>query len=637
MYFTKRLALLALMLSVVAVGPGALHAQPAQTVARAAKTTATAQRASKTSAKAASKTSPRPVVSSSGSAANIVMTPEVFEQRSAALADKLLYDCLRPRCAGDVPYSNCFNKDEEVDSILRNDQACTALLNKEGQEVRDEARRRVFENLEKRYEDACNAAGGQFKSVERTCQVKITFAANRQDGKVLIAKGEHWRAFDIGRSMTCSTSTFSIQDNDMFYRPEKTIEQEISTINAVVGLGTNVLSGAMSGFAWHKADKALKTGDKNAEDTIFQFTGSRLTPLKMCRKWDFKEKVKDCTGDGWNKDSQGNCYSTGEEDRACTPLGEASSTGSKYGASAGWWQNGQLVNLSSATADKNTIPSCGSITAEGWNKGTYKDSGCWVRIKFATATTIATEQNSLIRSFGIMEASKAKDAQRERMNQIRQQIMMAQMMQQVQTGLTGSEKVSMISTAFNEDDVRALQQQHKNVRCQPSSHNRSGQTFPMDCSWNENGTNVSADFFEVRQIQPFTCKEMNAKGVEEISNCSEFDYRMLALFALMDKKDSNIGTYAAALNAYQDAQNTINREAERVKGLQQDVEDAKKGVQDAGTAVLGNVMEMWVTDMTYQATRELGNGQCYIWANDSKTWYPFIKEGQSRRIGWSNF
>jgi|GEM_PF-4815639 len=620
MDFTKRLALLALTLSVVAVGSGALRAQPAQTVARAAKTTAaaTAQRASKTSAKASSKTAPRPVSSSSGYAANTVMTPEVFEQRVASLADKLLYDCLRPRCAGDVPYSNCFNKDEEVDSILRSDQTCTSLLNKETQEVRDEARRRVNDNLDKRYEEACKNAGGQFKSVERTCQVKITFAANRQDGKELIAKGVHWRAFDIGRSMTCSTSTFSVSDNDMFYRPDKTIEQEISTINAVVGLGTNVISGAMSGFAWHKANKELKKAETGIRDAVFTFNDSGLTYKGQCGTWIHGEKDKDCKGDNKTTDAQGNCYlREGSPDpnvaKAC---GQTSTS---------------IYEKMDESIDGNIKP-CGSISAEIWHRD--KVGSCWVRITFANKTAQAAEQNRLIRTFGIMEASKAKDAQRERLNQISQQIMLAAAMQEAQGKFGGGERKRTTQVVSNIADANLLARQgftcgfnvlnqYGNVRTDPNN-------TIIVCEKYEDGGKVDEKYFT--PVANDDCKKADLGG-----SCSPFDLRMAAAFGLMNQKDSNVGTYAAALNAYQDAQNTINRESERVKNLQQDVEDAKKGVQDSVTAIGGNVLEMWVTDMTYQATRELGNGHCYIWANDSKTWYPFIKEGQSRRIGWSNF
>ena len=105
----------------------------------------------------------------------------------------------------------------------------------------------------------------------------------------------------------------------------------------------------------------------------------------------------------------------------------------------------------------------------------------------------------------------------------------------------------------------------------------------------------------------------------------------------MNKQDTNVGTYAMAINAYNDAQNTINKETERVKGLQQDLETANQGVQTALTDIASNALEMWVTNTTYENSHELASGQCYIWANDSKTWYPFIKEGQSKRIGWNNF
>jgi uncharacterized membrane protein len=128
------------------------------------------------------------------------------------------------------------------------------------------------------------------------------------------------------------------------------------------------------------------------------------------------------------------------------------------------------------------------------------------------------------------------------------------------------------------------------------------------------------------------------KAGVEMGECRELDAKLAVAMALLDpKQDSNVGTYAGALNAFRDAENTIKKENEDIKNKQEALETAKQSTIDAGTAIAGNVLEMAISEMTYQNNREQAQGRCYIYGGKNSGFYHFANQNQSKRISWNNF
>ena len=635
MNLTRKLALLALPLSLTTGGSLAVHAQSA---ARAVK--AAPQRvSSKTTSTARAK-----VVTSSGTATSAVslsaLSTDQIEQRKKALTSNLLSSCLRSRCAGDIAFAACFNDQDLVEDIMRSDTACTTLLNREPLEIQEDAKQRVIENIRAQNERACSGIGGvrdKNGDIVLPCKIRVTFTATRQDtGETIkkLAKGNFYRDFEVGKNVTCSPSTFSVSDTDMQYTPEKTIEQQVATINAFVGLGQNVLQGAMSGMAWKKASDELKKGEDGVFAGFFTFNGASLWGKESCGIWqtskDIQKNNKDCTSDGdviRTTDSRGNCYELNTlvknlSDGCKAELVSSAKTGDFYGdrpKEIQWLGDGK----------------CGLINATDWHAPKKRDGekrACQVFIKFASTSEKASVQASLIKSFGIMEQSEAKRAADARINQIRQQIMTAQLLQRVQTEMSGKQG-DVMSRWCSADSARELNECLKELgvppdaRCMDRSTRSGGRmVFQQECAWTVGGKAPNEDFFERNKGCP--------SGQTEC--ISGFERNMEALVALLNPQDNNIGTFAGAMNAFNDAQRTINAEAERVRGLNENLEEAKEDVKNSIVAIGGNILEMAVTDMTYKNTRAQAKGQCFAYGG-SGAYYSFATEGQTKRLTWSGF
>jgi hypothetical protein len=277
----------------------------------ASKSTAPA-RSVKSASRASSRVSSRSQPLSDSAISNTsALAQETVDVKSDELSFKLLDECLKPKCVGaSLPYEACFGAEETVDDYMRTDKVCLALFAKYNNTIiQDEARKKVHASIEKRHKDNCEQAYGEYSEASLKCKVEVCFGASKQSpnsGEV-INKGDYCEKFEMGKTVNCSTFVFNVPDDKMYYRPDKTIEQQVQSINAIAGLVTTGITGGMNLFNALKTGKQMKEGQKDVVDGIFVFTGTTLNHHGNCASLELREG-KTCLSTD-EKDSLGNCYS----------------------------------------------------------------------------------------------------------------------------------------------------------------------------------------------------------------------------------------------------------------------------------------------------------------------------------------
>ena len=305
-----------------------------------------------------------------------------------------LLSCLSGQCAGDVSYEKCF-KTSNIDVFLAGNPSCQSYLNSASSEtVRVLAKQQVVSKVKDYFKESCANAGGKISG--ETCKLSIYYLAKSPDGK---SKVKRDKTVSVGTTFTCSYNNFGLSQQNLEYKAEQSVEDKIAGIQAVIQVGTGLLSTGAQVFGAINAQKSLKRAGAFVEDAWYKFDGTNLTDSRPDNKYWYG-----ASGVGLKKAEEDQCGGEkGVDDNGAKYCRySADSSTDNYDSLKG---KTELSKLDAGLGvDKKD---CSTLTADTFDS----KEGCYVYIEKSNEFKKAEKLKELISKLKDLSALKAEAAE----------------------------------------------------------------------------------------------------------------------------------------------------------------------------------------------------------------------------------
>ena len=535
-----------------------------------------------------------------------------------------LLSCLSGQCAGDVSYEKCF-KTSNIDVFLAGNSTCQSYLNSASSEtVRVLAKQQVVSKVKDYFKESCANAGGKISG--ETCKLDIYYLAKSPDGK---SKVKRDKTVSVGTTFTCSYNNFGLSQQNLEYKAEQSAEDKIAGIQAMIQLGTGLLSTGAQVVGAINAQKNLKRAGAFVEDAWYKFDGTNLTDSRPDNKYWYG-----ASGVGLKK---------AEEDQCDGEIGVD--------------DNGAIYCRYGANSSVDTYGAINSKTSsEGEDCSTATSAPCWVYIERSNELKKQEKLSELIRTKGNLDRLKQSAAKEARLND--RKMMYADMAyaQSVQSlsnqGAPSGEQAGCsdasrrdfdnnykCSKKFNETDFYVLSSEQAE-QCY-KLENSKGTAI---CKERSNGGYACIEN-EVSCYWDNTSKRFVKRNEGSGNPGSDLDH-IFTKWSEADTKYENIVSgiktdsqdeYNKALTAYNTNQNSLNTKKKEMEQLKEQSSSALQGAISSGTqTALTGITTLVTSKISADANKGIMTGACYLGDPDAGG-SMLMNDGEVKKLNWKLF
>ncbi|MBP3615889.1 MAG: hypothetical protein J6J27_03170 [Alphaproteobacteria bacterium] len=555
-----------------------------------------------------------------------------------------LLSCLSGQCAGDVSYEKCF-KTSNIDVFLAGNPSCQSYLNSASSEtVRVLAKQQVVSKVKDYFKESCANAGGKISG--ETCKLSIYYLAKSPDGK---SKVKRDKTVSVGTTFTCSYNNFGLSQQNLEYKAEQSAEDKIAGIQAMIQLGTGLLSTGAQVVGAINAQKNLKRAGAFVEDAWYKFDGTNLTDSKPDNKYWYG-----ASGVGLKR---------AEEDQ-CDGEKGVDDNGAKYCRySADSFADNYGLPKSKTSSEGED---CSTLTAETF-KGKEK---CYVYIEKSNELKKAEKLKELISKLKDLSALKAEAAEAQDNINFARNYIAPTYVAQASTLFTPGATLNVgvadavcssamrylvgdpCSTCQNKIDVRSLDDANKKYILD------NGATSNFECHNDISGSGYScADrskcHWDSKQGWLKTVdKQGSSSGGESdgtgISSLEEElkmmksnakDYRDGLKFLMTGDEDDkkSIKDYNSAVSSYNSANNTVNEKKKEMEQLKEQSSSALQSAISSGTqTALTGITTLVTSKISADANKGIMTGACYLGDPDAGG-SMLMNDGEVKKLNWKLF
>ena len=567
-----------------------------------------------------------------------------------------LLSCLSGQCAGDVSYEKCF-KTSNIDVFLAGNSTCQSYLNSASSEtVRVLAKQQVVSKVKDYFKESCANAGGKISG--ETCKLDIYYLAKSPDGK---SKVKRDKTVSVGTTFTCSYNNFGLSQQNLEYKAEQSAEDKIAGIQAMIQLGTGLLSTGAQVVGAINAQKNLKRAGAFVEDAWYKFDGTNLTDSRPDNKYWYG-----ASGVGLKK---------AEEDQ-CNGEKGTDDNGAKYCR----YDAGSLPDAYNTPKDKKTElrdgTDCSTLTAD-----TFKGE-CYVYIEKSNELKKAEKLKELISKLKDLSALKADKEDAEFGLNLLNQARVADVGRTYDTGsvnvrtqtcetarfelnvryetgkcnldrdkgeLCGD--VSCVKThCFNNSDVMwdKCEKSGNTLVCLKggkfnhwfednkggySINNSAGISNTEVCRWNGEDWVVSGSTIDNSNSYYDKVKDNLSKGLYSsqgkkcASDSTDIECQM----------KQSVKDYNSAVSSYNSANNTVNEKKKEMEQLKEQSSSALQGAISSGTqTALTGITTLVTSKISADANKGIMTGVCYLGEPDAGG-SMLMNEGEIKKLNWKLF
>lgn len=556
-----------------------------------------------------------------------------------------LLSCLSGQCAGDVSYEKCF-KTSNIDVFLAGNPSCQSYLNSASSEtVRVLAKQQVVSKVKDYFKESCANAGGKISG--ETCKLSIYYLAKSPDGK---SKVKRDKTVSVGTTFTCSYNNFGLSQQNLEYKAEQSAEDKIAGIQAMIQLGTGLLSTGAQVVGVINAQKSLKRAGAFVEDAWYKFDGTNLTDSKPDNKYWYG-----ASGVGLKK---------AEEDQCGGEIG-VDDNGAKYCRYAA----NSLADDYNTPKGKTGLSEgkdCSTLTADNFDS----KEGCYVYIEKSNELKKAEKLKELISKLKDLSALKAEAAEaQDNINFARNYIAptyLAQASTLFTPGATSNVGVAdavcpSANRYFIGDSCRTCQN-GKDVRSLDDANKRyildNGGTSNFECRNDISGSGYScADrskcHWDSKQGWLKTVDRQNGSSDGESDGASVSDikddldrmkgnaktYRDgLKYLMTGDEEDKkSIKDYDSAVSSYNSANNAVNEKKKEMEQLKEQSSSALQSAISSGTqTALTGITTLVTSKISADANKGIMTGACYLGDPDAGG-SMLMNDGEVKKLNWKLF
>ena len=573
-----------------------------------------------------------------------------------------LLSCLSGQCAGDVSYEKCF-KTSNIDVFLAGNPSCQSYLNSASSEtVRVLAKQQVVSKVKDYFKESCANAGGKISG--ETCKLSIYYLAKSPDGK---SKVKRDKTVSVGTTFTCSYNNFGLSQQNLEYKAEQSVEDKIAGIQAMIQLGTGLLSTGAQVVGAINAQKSLKRAGAFVEDAWYKFDGTNLTDSHPDNKYWYG-----ASGVGLKKAEEDQCGGEkGVDDNGAKYC--------RYGANSSVDDYGVIKGKADLSEFAPGKTDCSTLTTETFDS---KD-GCYVYIEKSNELKKAEKLKELISKLKDLSALKADKEDAEFGLNLLNQARIADVGRTYDTGSVnvrtqtcetarfelnvrynkasdcsldrdGGEfcgDVSCVKThCFNNNDVMwdKCEKSRDTLVCLKggrfnhwfedgnggySIDNSKGSSNTAVCRWNGEDWVVSGSTIDNSNSYYDKVKEnlnkglYSSQGIKCASNSTDIECQM----------KQSVKDYNSAVSSYNIANNTVNEKKKEMEQLKEQSSSALQSAISSGTqTALTGITTLVTSKISADANKGIMTGACYLGDPDAGG-SMLMNDGEVKKLNWKLF